>query len=530
MKKTVILASIILSSVAFANMQITEWMYSGGGGEFVEFTNVGSEPVDMTGWSFDDDHRIAGTFDLSGFGVVAPGESVILTEDPAETFRADWNLAAGVKIVGELGNTTGNKLGREDEINLYDENDNLIDSLTYSDKEDWGPRTKDKSCSVPSWGYSETVAKSTWVLSEVGDQYDSWQSSNDDVGSPGFVPQSEVPVGGLIINEFNAVGSEKYLDAAQYADANDVDTYLQALADGKYPDKITGTLPNGRIQGNGSDWIEFVVTVDNLDIRNWEIRWAELGANEANGTDIWYGDGNVEQGVLKFSDNSIWSNMQAGTIITIVEEDTIYVDTTNENRTYNVAPGSADAVIDMSTDTSFDPVNNDWWINVSVRDESYQSQPLVISTHNVLNHSDWDFGVGNDDWEAGVYDAAGNLIWGHVGEDLDSEHWGGGGLSSTEVARLEQDPSAASTGAGFDDANSSSFGMPNRWGETVQNYISLRGAYKPFDCYEAIALGYGNPYDFNGDCYVDLQDYANFANNWLDCVNPEDENCSTPWF
>ena len=49
---------------------ITEWMYNPvgrRGSEFVEVTNIGGEPVDMTGYSFDDDSRAAGTFSLAAW-------------------------------------------------------------------------------------------------------------------------------------------------------------------------------------------------------------------------------------------------------------------------------------------------------------------------------------------------------------------------------------------------------------------------------------------------------------------------------
>ena len=67
-------------------MRITEWMYNGD--EFIEFTNVGDASIDLKGWSFDDDSRLAGTVSLSAFGLVDVGESVILSEFDAVTFRA----------------------------------------------------------------------------------------------------------------------------------------------------------------------------------------------------------------------------------------------------------------------------------------------------------------------------------------------------------------------------------------------------------------------------------------------------------
>jgi len=172
---------------ALAQMVITEWMYNGTGpsglGEFVEFTNVGSVPIDMTGWSFDDDSRIPGTIDLSAFGVVAPAESVILTDETAAAFAANWGLS-GIKIIG--GNTAN--LGRNDEINLFNAAGELVDRLTYGDQNFPGTvRTLGRSCNIPSTDYDYTVVQTTWVLAEPGDAYGSRVSLRGEIGSPGRI-------------------------------------------------------------------------------------------------------------------------------------------------------------------------------------------------------------------------------------------------------------------------------------------------------------------------------------------------------
>jgi len=333
--------------------------------------------------------------------------------------------------------------------------------------------------------------------------------------------------GELIINEYNAVGSEKYLETATYGGSTSEDAYFAWLAGDIIP-----TLPNGRIQGNGSDWIELVVIQDHLDIRGWQIRWAEVGGEEANGTDLWYGDGQVEQGILAFSQDVLWSDLRAGTIITVVEEPNICVDTSfSDNRTFNVPPSQAEAVIDLSTDTGFDPDANDWCINISVRDESDETLPLITSLHNVLAHASWDWGCGNDDWQGRIYNpGSSTVVFGPVGEAVAG--WGGSGINSSEAGRLEANPSAGVTAGDFDDANDSSFGMPNAWGdpEVQQDFASLRVWYlPPADCAAAIAAGYGSEFDFNQDCYVNLADFAMFVAAWLDCVNPGDAGCDAPW-
>lgn len=185
-----ITVTVCFAQLAFGEMVISEWMYNGLGegnvGEFVEFTNTGPGAVDMTGWSYDDSSRIPGAESLSGLGIVAPGQSVIFTDDTAEAFAMAWGLS-GVTVLG--GNT--NNLGRSDEINLYDAGNNLVDRLTYNDQAvpKQGPRTAGTSCSVPDTDYGFDIAQSGWTLSTVGDQFGGWMNGRGEVGSPGQVPE-----------------------------------------------------------------------------------------------------------------------------------------------------------------------------------------------------------------------------------------------------------------------------------------------------------------------------------------------------
>ena len=166
-------------------VRLTEWMYSGGSGEFIEFTNMSSKPVDFTGWSFDDDHRVSGAFDLSAFGVVQPGESVVVTESDASAFAAAWGLGSEVKVIGLLGATAGNNLGRNDEINLYDAMGNLVDRLTYGDQSFPGSiRTQNNSgqTAPENLGLNDALL---WGLSAPGDVYGSYAATTGEHGTPG---------------------------------------------------------------------------------------------------------------------------------------------------------------------------------------------------------------------------------------------------------------------------------------------------------------------------------------------------------
>lgn len=181
MKKLAWFAAFAASASAFGQIRITEWMYSGTDLEFIEFTNVGGSAIDMSGWSYDDDSRVAFTVDLSAFGVVAAGESVILAENSAGNFRMAWGLAGTVKVIGDLATN----LGRNDEINLFDAGGNMVDRLTYGDQTIAGSiRTQNASGNTTPDHYGANNVLG-WALSANGDSFGSWASAGGDFGNPG---------------------------------------------------------------------------------------------------------------------------------------------------------------------------------------------------------------------------------------------------------------------------------------------------------------------------------------------------------
>ncbi len=136
----------------------------------------------MTGWSFDDNSRTPGSQDLSAFGTVDPGKSVLLTDDTVANFRTNWVLAATVKVIG--GNT--NNLGRADEINIYN-GTTLVDRLTYDDQNNppGGPRTNGVSGNPISLSDLGINNATHWVLSTTTDRYGSYTSTLGEIGNPG---------------------------------------------------------------------------------------------------------------------------------------------------------------------------------------------------------------------------------------------------------------------------------------------------------------------------------------------------------
>jgi hypothetical protein len=199
--------------VSHAQMRITEFMYAGADNEFIEFTNVGSAAIDMTGYSFDDDSRLAGTVSLSAFGIVQPGESVILAENADAIFRTAWGLCSGTKVIGGLLTN----MGRNDEINLFDGTNTLVDRLTFGDQNIPGTiRTQNRSGWVTAAGLgANNVA--LWNLSAAADSENSFTSVGGDIGSPGkstrVVPYDPCAVTpGAPVIGINVTGTSNFLD------------------------------------------------------------------------------------------------------------------------------------------------------------------------------------------------------------------------------------------------------------------------------------------------------------------------------
>lgn len=211
--------SINYTFAASGGMRITEFMYSGTNGEFVEFTNMSDSAIDLTGWSFDDDHAIAGALSLSPLGTVAAGESVVITETVASTFRTAWGLDASVKVLGGVGSTGvgGNNLARNDQINLYNASGTLVDRLRFGDQTFTGTiRTQNASGQVCR-DYIGDDAVASWVLSSIGDAYGSVASIGNDKGSPGrYVSVRCTPCPGDFNNDGPVDDSDFVIFAAAY--------------------------------------------------------------------------------------------------------------------------------------------------------------------------------------------------------------------------------------------------------------------------------------------------------------------------
>ncbi len=218
----------------------------------------------------------------------------------------------------------------------------------------------------------------------------------------------------LFLNEYNAVSSTKWLNGGD------------ASADSAGGQASDITL--GRIQGNGGDWFELVLTESAIDLRGWQLDIYVLGVLDTT---------------LVLSQDVLWTQLEAGTIITVAET--------------------------QPEDVSYDPLAGDWVINV---------QASAASSGTYITASS--FPVNNEDWQLLIRDAAGVVQFGPSGEGIVAT----GGVSSTEIWRLEENPSAfiVESSLCFDDADTySTFGLPNRWatGTKVQDLTPLRAGTAP---------------------------------------------------
>ncbi len=113
-------------------------------GDWWELLNVSDEPIDMTGFMWDDDDRLEGNdFSIFPEFVIQPKELVILVREEEASianedgFRVAWDIPADMRILSEglfadtgSGDTFSGLSSGGDELNLYDAMGELIQSVT----------------------------------------------------------------------------------------------------------------------------------------------------------------------------------------------------------------------------------------------------------------------------------------------------------------------------------------------------------------------------------------------------------------
>ncbi len=103
----------------------------------------------------------------------------------------------------------------------------------------------------------------------------------------------------------------------------------------------------------------------------------------------------------------------------------------------------------------------------------------------------------------------------------------GQALSSGDIVSVYavmQDELAALGGTNmtFDGNNGNPGFAAGNWGDGAE--VTL-GYASEIACWQAIDSGFGQDVDLNQDCYINMEDYAILAQDYLDCNNPLDLNC-----
>jgi hypothetical protein len=314
----------------------------------------------------------------------------------------------------------------------------------------------------------------------------------------GAVPNS------LILNEANTVSGTNFLGGGN------VDTSF------------------GRLQGNGQNWLEFLVVQgdpkpgggfqNTLDLRGWKMHWSYDKDNL---------HASVGSGDIVFSDDPLWSAVPRGTMITVSEWSDVWYDTNSapsfvraggfnglghlRNLAYDknihtrIGGVAFDQTSFYATNTDWNPAaNNDWNIHVFAGDNLQGTSGKYFSFTGSVTTSQGTFPVGtddgglftanNDNWQYTISDKPlpgqdPNIIQGPFGEQ-DTGLGSSWRVGSDEIVRLEgfdgtptQSTYLGATILDYADGTSSTFGKPNTWsqGSGHQQLGSLRSWLLPGD-------------------------------------------------
>lgn len=135
----------LASSPASAVILISEINSNGTGGDFFELYNSGSSAVNIGGWKWVDNAAPANggpsfngarawTFDP--FTLPSKGVALVVTDASGGTtgntaFNTSWNLVGAQFLTFNTGTTTGNGLGQNDLVALFNSSGTFVTGLNY---------------------------------------------------------------------------------------------------------------------------------------------------------------------------------------------------------------------------------------------------------------------------------------------------------------------------------------------------------------------------------------------------------------
>lgn len=171
-----VLVGFCFAATANAVLVITEVMSESGhadvllGTDWWELTNTGPEPVNMAGYTWDDNHQVPGASVFWGFTIDA-GESIIILYSGAPSYWSEfWGLCPDADVYDFFCNFS--QLDSADGVFLYDGSNDLVASVEYSS-------------STVGFSHEWDISGTYLGLSVIGEN-GAYQSLvvNPDVGSP----------------------------------------------------------------------------------------------------------------------------------------------------------------------------------------------------------------------------------------------------------------------------------------------------------------------------------------------------------
>lgn len=280
------------------------------------------------------------------------------------------------------------------------------------------------------------------------------------------------PSPSVILNEYNAVASDEYLNGG-------------TLALGENGGIASTDSHFGRVIGNGGNWFELVVVGDGSagysNLTGWSV---EIGEGKSGGIF-------APISTIALTDPSVWSTIANGTILTFIDKPT--------------TQGGLDTALNLVD--QLDTLGYAW-------SNFYLGNPQHLSVTNFAG-----FKTNSNNTQILIKDSSGKIVFGPAGEGVAPLS----GIGNTEIFELENDPSplvssiddSSATSAGYDDGSSgSTFGAPNLFepvggplGDRAQDFTSYR--LTAFQLYLAnLGLSGAQPtQDSDHDGYSNISEY-----------------------
>ncbi len=187
MKKLIVVLIVMAFAATFAvaGVQFTEVMpasshasdVTNDNGDWFEITNTGAFDVSLDGWSWVDDKSSHEKLVFPDVTLSAGQSLICLEENDSADWLSTWGLSSSnIIVVTEADFTAFHGLGAGgDSLNLYDSDDNLVDSFT------WTSSNEGISFDILNGGESQVGVNGAWASNDV--------DGASDVASPGVVPE-----------------------------------------------------------------------------------------------------------------------------------------------------------------------------------------------------------------------------------------------------------------------------------------------------------------------------------------------------